>query len=290
MKKFLKQNKGIAGTDAIIAIMIMVLFSGLIATTIYNIYISNISLKRMTVANNYVVDFLEYSDKLYYDDLTTTSKMIEQYDFLEDAQVIGAAEEQDLERMWKLEGQVGDGFNVTITLDKYSPDENSFDLVRKFTVTVNYKVGNKDQEISIFKTKSRENFDIPNKPDLSLLNIGLGEVVYKIKEENQTYIICDDNDENWYEYNLENPDESITAKVIITDDELEVGDTISDEDYTILQWVPRFVEDAEENIIFLYSNTNSYIEENEQGIKILVDSNLNATQNFGTNTGIWEEL
>jgi len=290
MKKLLKQNKGIAGTDAVIAIMIMVLFAGLIATTLYNIHVSNISLKRMTEANNHLIDILEYSDKLYYDDLTTTSKLKQKYEFLKDAQSIGQAEEQSLERMWKLEGQVGEGYNITIILDKYKPNENAFDLVRKLTVTVNYKVGNKNQEITISKIKSRENFEIPNKPDLSQLNKQEGENIYKIKQENQNYIICDNNDENWYKYNLENPDESITAKVIITADELEIGDTISFEDYTILQWVPRFVEDEEQNKVFLYSNTNSYIEENTQGIKVLVNSNLNADENFGINTGIWEEI
>ena len=290
MKKILKQNKGLASSDALIAIMIIALFTGLIATILYNIYISNSSLKRMSMATNYVVDILEYSDKLYFDDLTTSSKMKQKFDYLEDAENIGVAEEQDVERIWKIEGTIDKGYDVTVTLDKYKPDQNAFDLVKKITVTVSYKVGNRNQDVSIYKIKSRESFDIPNKPDLSLLTVQEGDIVYKIREESENYIVCDENDENWYKYDLEDPDSSITAKVIITDEKLEIGDTISSEDYTILQWVPRFIEDQEENKTFLYSNTNSYIEENAQGIQILVDSNLDATQAFGTNTGIWEQI
>ena len=290
MKKILKQNKGIVATDALIAILIIALFTGLIATILYNIYISNTSLKRMTKANNYIIDILEYSDKLYYDDLTTSTKMKQKYDYLDDAEVLSVPEEQDVERMWEIEGTKDNGYNITVTLDKYKPDQNSFDLVRKITVTVKYKVGNRNQEIKISKVKSRENFDIPNKPDLSLLTVQEGDIVYRIKEQNQTYVVCEESDENWYKYNLDDPDASITAKVIITDDELEIGDTVSEQDYEILQWIPRFVEDLEENKIFLYSNTNSYIEENAQGMQILVDSSLDATASFGTSTGLWEEL
>ena len=290
MKNFLKQNKGVAGTDTIIAILIITLFAGLIATISYNIYISNTSLKKMTNANNYVIDILEYTDKLFYDELTTTAKLKEKYTYLQDAQSIGQSANIDCQRMWKLEGQITKEYKAIITLDKYKPDQNSLDLVRKITVTVKYNIGKKDQDISISVIKSRENLDYPNKPDLSILNVSQNEIIYKVKTDGQNYVICDANDEEWYKYDIDDPSESITAKVIITTDELEVGDIISDEDYDILEWTPRYVEDLELNKIFLYSNTNSYIEVNENGFKTLVDSNLDASQNFGRNTGIWEEL
>ena len=115
-------------------------------------------------------------------------------------------------------------------------------------------------------------------------------MIYKVKIKDQDYVVCDTDDEEWYKYDIDDPSLSITAKVIITTDELEVGDIVSDEDYDILEWTPRFVEDLELNKVFLYSNTNSYIEENANGFKTLVNSNLDATQNFGRSTGKWEEM
>ena len=46
MKKFLKNNKGLTGADALLAVALIVLFSGIIATISYNIYIATSSLKR----------------------------------------------------------------------------------------------------------------------------------------------------------------------------------------------------------------------------------------------------
>ena len=37
MKKFLKQNKGIGGADALIAVVLIIMFAGLVATLSFNI-------------------------------------------------------------------------------------------------------------------------------------------------------------------------------------------------------------------------------------------------------------
>ena len=54
----------------VMLVLIIVLFSGLIATISYNIYISNSSIKRMSKATNYIIDTFEYIDKINYDDVT----------------------------------------------------------------------------------------------------------------------------------------------------------------------------------------------------------------------------
>ena len=167
MKNFLRGNKGIGASDAIVAILIISLFTGLIATILYNIYISNTSLKRMGTANSYIIDILEYSDKLYYEDLTTANKMGTEFSLTE-SEDAGESEEENLERLWKLEGTINNGYNVEITLDKYTPEENSYDLVRKITVTISYTVGSRNQEISVYRIKSRENIQIPNNPVLGI--------------------------------------------------------------------------------------------------------------------------
>lgn len=293
MKKFLKGNSGIGASDAIIAILIISLFTGLIATILYNIYISNTSLKRMGTANSYIIDILEYSEKLYYEDLTTSNKMQAEFSLTE-SENPDEPEEENLKRLWKLEGTINNGYNVEITLDKYTPEENSYDLVRKITVTINYKVGNRNQEISVYRIKSRENIEIPNKPVLGIVKEQLNiddenSIIYPVKYENENYIICTEDDINWYKYNINNPQISNTAKIIISDEELIVGDIVPEE-YIVFEWIPRYVQDTEENVFFLFSNSNNYIETNEQGYNILVDSGLDADQMFQNYTGLWQRI
>lgn len=45
MKRFLKSNKGITGADAVLGVALAILFSGIIATLSYNIYVTSSSLK-----------------------------------------------------------------------------------------------------------------------------------------------------------------------------------------------------------------------------------------------------
>ena len=157
MNKYLKKQNGFAATDGIIAILIISLFTGIIATILYNIYISNVSLKRMSTATLYIVDMFEYVDKIDYTDLdldNNTNAITEEYSYLEVAQK-GTPEDENLERMWKMEGEPEKGYSVILTLDKYNPNNEAQDLVRQLTMTVNYKVGNRNQEITMTRIKQR---------------------------------------------------------------------------------------------------------------------------------------
>lgn len=158
MKSILKKEKGFAATDGIMAILIISLFTGIIATILYNIYISNVSLKRMSTATLYIVDMFEYVDKIDYEDLdldNDANAITEEYSFLELAQNSGTPEDQNLQRMWKIEGEPEKGYSVILTLDKYNPNNEAQDLVRQLTMTVNYKVGNRNQEITMTRVKTK---------------------------------------------------------------------------------------------------------------------------------------
>ena len=158
MKDFLKKEKGLIASDGLIAIMILALFAGIIATILYNIYISNTSLKRMSTANLFIVDIFEYIDKIDYTDLDLvddTNSIKQKYTYLSLSIAPGTPEDEDLKRMWKMEGEVEKGYDIVIILDKYKPDDDTQDLVRKITVTVSYKVGNKNQEITMTRLKTK---------------------------------------------------------------------------------------------------------------------------------------
>lgn len=161
MKKYYRTNKGFAASDALMAILIIALFTGIIATLTYNIYISNTSLKRMSTANLYIVDVFEYVDSIEYSDLDNTDEMINKYDWLDDidSQNLDEPDNNNLERLWGLEGTPERGYQVHIYLDKYVPTheqgEEVFDLVRQITVTVSYKVGSRNQEITMTRVKTK---------------------------------------------------------------------------------------------------------------------------------------
>ena len=282
----LKNNNGFAASDALIAVLIIALFTGIIASLLYNIYLSNASLKRMSKANGYIVDVFEYIDKIYYDDVTI-EKLKEQYTYLKDFTGDDNSIQQDenTNRLGILEGIDEDKYTVMIVLDQYKPDENSLDLVKQITMSVTYKLGGKDQTVEMKRIKSREKLISPNKPDLSLVPLEAGENAYPIKEINGNYVVCNQNDSNWYNY--QNNKE---AKVIVTTSELKVGDALSETDTKIYKWIPRYATNTGEDIKYLYSNTDKYVGEQEGYEKLLnLDEGYTVdTEYFGDTTGIWE--
>ena len=161
MKRFFKENTGFVASDALMAILIITLFTGIIVTLTYNIYISNTSLKRMSTANLYIVNVFEYIDEIEYSDLDDTDEMINKFDYLDDIDAgdLDEPDDNNLERLWGLEGSTQNGYQIIIYLDKYVPThqehEEVFDLVRQITITVQYKVGNRDQEITMTRVKTK---------------------------------------------------------------------------------------------------------------------------------------
>ncbi len=66
----LKQNRGFGLADAIIAVAILMIFTGLIITISYNIYKQSNFIKRNEQATNYIVEIFEYAQGLVYEDVT----------------------------------------------------------------------------------------------------------------------------------------------------------------------------------------------------------------------------
>ena len=155
MKKFLKEQKGFAASDALIAVLIIVLFSGLIATISYNIYLSNSSIKRMSKATGYIVDVFEYIDKINYEDVTKenlVSYFNNKYYYEQD----GTTPKADAEV--KLKQTDENPFKAEINIVKYNETEGNtdkLDLVQEITMTIKYKLGNKDQEITMTRNKTK---------------------------------------------------------------------------------------------------------------------------------------
>src|SRR5699024_3136675 len=70
IKKILKKNKGIIVSDAIIAILIILLFVGIIATLIVNIVLETTKIKINSGQLNFATEILEYIEELPYENVT----------------------------------------------------------------------------------------------------------------------------------------------------------------------------------------------------------------------------
>lgn len=283
MKKVkFKKNNGFAASDALIAIVIITIFTGLISTISYNIYLSNASLKRMSKANNYIIDVFEHVDKMYYEDVNEenlTAYVNEKY------------KNEEVQAVNSEETEVQTPFKFVIKVQKYSEmsgNEGKLDLVKEITATIKYKLGNREQIITMKKSKNRERVITPNKPDLSLIQLNNGENIYPVKEKNGEYVVCNEYDETWYNYKNNN-----YAVVTVTSANLKVGDNIENS-YKKYKWIPRYAQNIENStdIKYLFSNTNKYIEE-QNGYEKLVDIGTNyAVGELFKNglLGVWEEI
>ncbi len=281
-KRNLKNSDGFVASDAIMAIIIITIFTAIIATLAYNIYLSNSSLKRMSKANNYIIDIFEYVDKLYYEEVTE-EKLITYLNEKYNSSGVKAVNDENTD--------VETPFKIIIKVQKYNElegNEGKLDLLKEVTATVQYKLGNKKQSITMRKNKNREKIVTPNKPDLSLINLNAGEKIYPVKQKNSEYIVCDENDATWYNYN-----ENIYATIAITSNNLKIGDKIEDT-YTKYKWIPRYAVNPEDetDIKYLFSNTNDYLEE-QNGYEKLVDIGTKyvVKSDFqNEDIGIWEKI
>lgn len=277
----LKNSNGFAASDALIAIIIITLFTGIIATLSYNIYLSNTSLKRMSKANNYIVDIFEYIDKLYYEDVNVEnllSYVNEKYNSTE----VQAVNNQDT--------LVQAPFKIIIKVQKYNEitgNEEKLDLIKEITVTVKYKLGNREQSIEMKRNKNRENILTPNRPELNLIQLNEQEKVYPVKQNNEEYFVCNENDSAWYNYS-----NGIYAIAIVTTEDLKEGERIEKIDAKY-RWIPRYAINVNnsEDIKYLFSNTNSYLEEQGEYEKLVNIENEYILGDIFTenSTGIWEK-
>lgn len=247
MKRFLKSNKGITGADAVLGVALAILFSGIIATLSYNIYVTSSSLKRSSKALEYITSTFEYVATQYYDNVTEDN--IKNY------------------ISTKLDGKIsineGTPYKAQVSVTNYNQMEGNtdkLDLVKEITMSVTYKLGDKDQTIKIKTAKSREKLEVPNKPDLDKIAITEGQYIYSIKYVNGNWEVTSKDDTNWYDYNR-----GLWGTAVVTNTQKSIGDVITYADGTIYLWIPRFEYSPNPNsegkfvVNFLYKSTNNRI-------------------------------
>lgn len=148
MKKISKNNKGMLGVDLTISIVVLSIFVSIISVLIYNIALSINASKRNSVALTYVVDILEKSKTITYNDININNmeNIIKT--------IPGLADIEDIESDTnEYKGKIN-GYTIYTTVEKYNElTENQGkgleDRVKIITVNVEYKIGNNVQNVNI---------------------------------------------------------------------------------------------------------------------------------------------
>lgn len=127
--KVLKNNKGITGIDVTVAVIIIVIFTGIISTLMYNSYLINLEILKSANASAYATIILEKVDEKAFEDVTNTF-------------VDTLISNNEL------------NMDTAYTVEFTQHDEN--ELIKKVDLKINYTVGNINKSLSISKLKIKE--------------------------------------------------------------------------------------------------------------------------------------
>ena len=133
LNKF-KLNTGATLTDVVIAMLIIMLFTGILTTTFSGLYKNNIHIKMNAIAADYAIKILEDIDKMQYEEVDNTlneeiSKKYEDYK----------------------------NYEAHLDIENYNKDDDSKeDIIKIVKLTIKYKVIDSNEEYVVKKLKIKE--------------------------------------------------------------------------------------------------------------------------------------
>ena len=129
----IKSNKGFTIADLAIALIVFVIFTGIIGTLFYSSFKINSQARISAVATNYAIEILEDIDKIAYDDVQNgmESKYIEQF-------------------------SIPEGYELSIKIQKYNLGNDKADLIKKVKLTLSYGMMGDTEQIVIQRLKVKE--------------------------------------------------------------------------------------------------------------------------------------
>ena len=144
----LKNNKGFAGVDISISIILILIFVPTLFGAIYSIQRNNNWVKRESQAIRIASDVLEIAKAQDYDDVTFESNS----NFVESLNTkYGNCNISSNTAECSCTGQDGEYYKINVDVSNYYPTgtESSEDLVKKVNVIVTYMLGNDEKTVEI---------------------------------------------------------------------------------------------------------------------------------------------
>ena len=146
--KNIKSEKGFTLIDIIVALIVILLFMSIISVLFFNITKSSKEIERESQATYIATNILEaYKAKKYDDIPIVTDKEITDGEIVVDGQPI----------------MVQEGYAAFVTVENYIPSneiivnsQTQNDLVKIITVTVKYKLANKEKQVQLQTSVERK--------------------------------------------------------------------------------------------------------------------------------------
>ena len=132
-----KREEGVTIIDLVIAIIIMSVFVGVITTLMTGIYKQSLEVQISSNAMSYATIILEKIDEKSFEEVQNPN-------FVENLKASG-------------EVTIPEEYTIKLNVENFdNVSEEVSDVIKKATVTVNYKIRNEEKSISISKLKVKE--------------------------------------------------------------------------------------------------------------------------------------
>lgn len=129
-----RKDNGFVGIDMTIAIIAIIVFSGLIIFLMYDNFLENVKIKKEALATIYLTETLENIGIENYDNISIENK--------ENLVPVSATE---------------NGYDIQLTISNpYKEDTTKEDIIKKVVASVSYKIGNKNYQHSMERIKIKE--------------------------------------------------------------------------------------------------------------------------------------
>lgn len=129
----LKSESGFTMYDLIVAMFLITLFVGLIASLMYSAYKINVETNLMMQASAYSVQILEDIDKIAYEEVDSS-----------------------LASKYKNDFSIPTGFDVNIEVSNYGEEQNLQDVIKIVKLTISYEFSGNTENVSITRLKIKE--------------------------------------------------------------------------------------------------------------------------------------
>lgn len=139
----LKENKGFTGIDISVSIIIIIITISIIATMMYNLYLSGAGIKRNVIATDYAINILETIEQAAYQEVTFNNTEDEQLKL-----------KKKLDELLKKESKIENNiyksnvnnFDIEIIIERYSDRFNNSqnqkqDYIKIITLNIKYNLG-----------------------------------------------------------------------------------------------------------------------------------------------------
>lgn len=309
----LNSQKGITGADVVLSLLIILTTIVVIGMVYSNLVIGSKDVDRKAGATRITTNILENMDQVHYDEIT------EQLNTLSNQGIAGKEGNTYVitgeNNVKAFNTTIPKGYEVKIDFENsYGGQSTGYDIVRKATVTVNYKLDGQPKTVTLSKVFERETVRECNSPNFSkeyveqMIGAGANYEMYNSNSKNaagikiicpiqydpnlKKYRIITDTTELWYSYSNKQ-----WARVLVLNPE-DVEKVITKE---MLQnensyvWIPRFGVENGKDLFgatrFKYKATdyailNSYHNEPQKSfIYHYIDSNIQ----WSASRGITEE-